>query len=63
MYNWYLPTTIIAAISCILIGVFVYLNNKRKLINKYFFLLNISIAIWAIEDLLAYSSLGLLWSR
>lgn len=63
-------TNIILAVTTVLIfllGLLVYLNNKKSSANKFFFLFTISVVIWSATNLLTNlsvdPSLSLFWSK
>src|SRR5688572_28203198 len=41
----------LAATTCLLLGLFVYARAPSRPINRYFFLFNIGLSIWALGDL------------
>lgn len=65
--NWYVASEFIAIFSACLLGLFVFIKNKKNPINRFFFFMNINIAIWNIGDFLVSispnQSVALLFDR
>jgi len=65
--DYFKITTLINAITSITLGLFVYLKNVRKLVNKVFGLMSLSIAFWSyswwMNQLSEDRITGLFWTR
>ena len=65
--DYYAVTTLINGITSTVLGLFVYLKNRRKLVNKVFGLMSLCIAIWSyswwLNQLSKDKITGLFWTR
>jgi hypothetical protein len=63
---YFISNLITAVLNCSL-GIFVYLKNKKNIVNISFALMNLSIAVWALGFALAVTAptkdWGLFWIR
>lgn len=53
LYYSHIPTTILA----LLIGLFVYFNNRFSLLNKLLLLISISFSVWTVSNLISWTNI------
>ena len=67
MVRWYLIASLLTALSSLLLGSYVFLRNKKRILNITYFLFNISIAIWSFGFAMTITApdktMGLFWVR
>ncbi len=51
----YIVTSYITALGSFLLGVFVYLKNKKKRVNRVYFLTSLSVFVWSFALILCHS--------
>lgn len=49
--NWHIISALLAGIFSFLLGLFVYFKNKKNILNRSFFIMNIAIAVWNLADI------------
>ncbi len=67
MINLFIVFSLINGITAAIFGIFVYLKNKQKLINKTFFLMSFGVAVWSLSYcqwlLMTEQGPALFWSK
>ncbi|MBN2407874.1 MAG: GAF domain-containing protein [Elusimicrobia bacterium] len=65
--NWSIFSALLGSVFSFLIGLLVYLRNKKGELNRSFFFMNISISLWNLADILIITSktndIALVWDR
>lgn len=67
MLKVYIVASFVIAVSSLFLGIFVYLRDRKNLVNFTYFLLSISIAIWSFGFMMTITApnkiMGLFWIR
>jgi len=67
MVNWYILASLLTACASFLLGLFVFLRDRKKTVNGIYFLLNLIICAWSFGFAMMFNApsktMGLFWAR
>jgi len=67
MVNWYIGASLLTAVTSFLVGLFVFLRDKTRTVNRIYFLFNLVISGWSFGFAMMFNAssktMGLFWAR